>query len=189
MTQGSEGSWAKFRRDLLNAPLDISLCRIDQADPNTMRVIMNIGVFRIALAILFGVPSLLLLVFAITNTSSHGLLLALMFCPAMLVVAALFGFSIQEKSFTPALQQARQSLRLLTLKMEAATSLPKEGEIRLADRMVTLKNHERREYQIVLPLVGYDFVGHRYQDTYEFANKLAGFLGYRLVDEVPADKR
>ncbi len=189
MTQGSEGSWAKFRRELLNAPLDMSLCRVDQAEPSTLRIIMNIGLLRIALAVLFGLPALLLLGFAIANTSSHGLLLALMFCPAMLVVSALFGFSIQEKSFTPALQQARQSLRLLNLKMEAAAPLPKKGTIKLTHRTVTVKNRERDDYEIILPLAGYDFVGHRYAAAQEFSSRLAGFLGYQLVDEVPADKR
>ena len=178
--------------ELLNAPLDLSGSVISQEDGSLFRVTASISRFRIFLGFLFGLPGVFLFANAVASLPSPtvwAIVSVLVLCPVLAMVSILLGFTVAEKTLSPALQEASASIRVLRFEHKEITPLPKHGIVKLTTE--PRMGDETREFLITVePMNGFGFVvTDRYSPAKEFGNRLAGFLGYEFSDLVPAQHR
>jgi hypothetical protein len=83
---------------LFHADMDLSLSAVDHTTRGFFTVRTRASVVRVGLGLLFGLPCLSLLGLAFSG-SWFGILLAVVFCPPMLVLAIMFGLVRQSRTF------------------------------------------------------------------------------------------
>lgn len=182
---------SRFRTELLNAAIDLGISRVVLEDDAVLRVTAKSGGIRLLLAALFGIPCLLLLYNAVASPALLTLLLALIFCPVLAVLTALFGFTMAEKSFDRSQRLATKSLHLFTLATAEAQTLPLQGVVQLSCKIVTINSGSHRRYTVAVhPGGGFEFTRFdSYTGAIAFAEQLAQFLSYELENSVEARYR
>jgi len=117
-----------IERLLHDSALDLSQSRIDRNDISQFVVRAQLGPVRILLGLLFGIPCLLLLHSA-WHHQGPAVLLALIFCPFLIVLSLLFGFARQAKAFVPARRFATSTWQLFNLRGERRIPLTPHGTV------------------------------------------------------------
>lgn len=139
--------------------------------------------------LLFGVPGAILLLSAISSPSVISIMLALIFCPILIGLGILLGFSISEKRLNKTTGVFTGSLRILGYSCEEELPLPTVGRI-------ILKSENRGSakaapgssirYSIAVencPGAGYA-LSKKYSEILAFAERLSKFLGLPIENTV-----
>jgi hypothetical protein len=174
-----------FTNLLFNSDLDLKLSTVS-IDQTRFIVESKIGLPRIILGLLFGVPFLLLLSYALRQQGIH-ILTALVFCPPLAILSLLFGMTKQKKSFITSSGRAIKSFQLFNIQREMESPLPKNGTL------VTYKRWSSGGetggcyfYHVEIQgLTGFGFsISKNEVKRDEFAQELAGFLGYGIREQL-----
>lgn len=168
-----------FENLLFDTDLDLSLCEVARDDPSKFVVGSKIGAPRIAIALLFGIPCLILIGHALSDGGIY-LVLAPIFCPPLAILCVLFGFAMQQKAFTPSQHNAVKSYRVFRRRREIVTELPGAGVVLTYKR---LSGGRYFYYAKVDGVHGFGFcIAKDAKKRDEFARDLAGFLKYEIRD-------
>ena len=139
--------------------------------------------------LLFGIPGVLLLFLAFSSHDVVAIIAAIIFCPVLLGLAVLFGFSILEKRFNKSVGTFTRSLRVFGYVSEEILPLPTTGRI-------ILKSENRGSskaapgssirYSIAVencPGAGFA-LSKIYIEILAFAGRLSNFLGLPIENTV-----
>jgi hypothetical protein len=175
-----------FTNLLFNSNLDLKLSSVSK-DPTRFIVESRIGMPRIILSLLFGVPFLLLLSYALRQQGIY-ILTALVFCPPLAILSILFGITKQKKSFIPSSGRAIKSFRLFNIQREMEIPLPKSGTLLTYKRWSSGGESGGGCYFYhveIQGLVGFGFcISKDEARRDEFAQDLAGFLRYEIREQL-----
>lgn len=184
---------ARFINELLDAELDLNSSTITPDQGDVLTVTAQLKSYRFAFAALFALPALYFLSHVMVKPDSMNLLIALIFCPAMLLMALLIGGVIAEKSIDRKRRLARKSLRLFSFAREVQEPLAAQGIITLTWKWSKSGDQSKgySKYTITLsPGKGLIFVTlDDYGTAIAFAGRLAGFMGFPLENSVPDTHR
>lgn len=175
----------KSWHDLLyNSPLDLGLSFVTK-DPAQLVVTSKPALPRIILGFLFGVPCLILIIYALCHQGIY-IFVALAFCPPLAVLGVLFGLTKQKKTFVPALGKAIKSFQILTLQRDDVRRLPPNGVLSTYKRWSTGGESGGACFVYHVEIDGVEGFGfciakdEKRRDA--FARELAGFLHYEIRD-------
>jgi hypothetical protein len=175
-----------FTNLLFNSNLDLKLSSVSK-DAMRFTVESKIGMPRIFLGLLFGVPCLLLLSYALRQQGIY-ILTALVFCPSLAILSLLFGMTKQKKSFVPSSGSAIKSFLLFNIQREMKIPLPKSGTMLTYKRWSTGGESGAGCYFYhveIQGLVGFGFcISKDEARRNEFAQDLAGFLRYEIREQL-----
>ncbi len=143
---------------------------------------------KIIFALLFGIPGLMLLLIAITSPNILTLCLALIFCPVMLFMAVLFGFSVSEKILDKKTNSFIDKLSIFNFSFDEVLPLPVGQIVMKSENRGSSKTGSGSSilYTISIPgTIGCGFALSRdYFAMKAFAERLSQFLSLPVVDDV-----
>ncbi len=170
---------------LFNSSLDLKLSTVS-IDSTRFAVESRIGMPRILFGLLFGIPFLFLLSYAIFQQGIY-ILTALVFCPPLAILSLLFGLTKQKKSFIPSSGSAIKSFQLLSIQREMEIPLPKNGNLLTYRRWSSGGEAGGGCYFYhveIQGVAGFGFcISKDEARRDEFAQKLAGFLSYGIREQ------
>jgi hypothetical protein len=176
----------KYFCDILyDTDLDLNLSVISKDDPLRFIVRSRIGAPRIFFGLLFGIPCLVLIFYAL---SQHGiyLLLSLIFCPPLAILSLLFGMAKQQKTFIPSQGKALKSFQLLQVNRDMEIQIPKNGVLSIYKKWSSGGDSSGGCYFYHVEVQGIKGLGfcvardEKKRD--DFASDLADFLGFEIRD-------
>jgi hypothetical protein len=174
-----------FTNLLFNSDLDLKLSTVS-IGPTEFTVKSKIGAPRIVLGLLFGIPFLLLLSYALLLQGIY-LITALVFCPPLALLCLLFGMTRQTKSFIPSSGQAIKSFQLLHIERAVAFPLPKSGTLLTSKRWSSGGEAGGGCYFYLVAIEGLEGFGFSIAKDAarrdRFARDLAEFLGYSIREQ------
>lgn len=122
-----------------------------------------------------------------------NLAVALVFCPALVLMALLIGGTIAAKSIDRYRSQATKSLRLFSWRTEVAEPLAAEGVITLTSKWSKSGDQSTGYFKYtitVCPGAGLVFITtDDYPTARAFAERLSTLLSFSLEDSVPQPDR
>lgn len=117
----------KYFEDLLyNTDLDLSQSVISKENSSSFVVKSKISAPRMAFGLLFGIPCLVLVYYALRHQGIY-FIFALAFCPPLAILGVLFGMTKQQKTFIPSLGKAIKSFQFLHIQRDMEIQLPENG--------------------------------------------------------------
>ena len=185
------GPGGRLEREFLDPELDLSQCVISE-DERSLFVRSKIGTVRILLALLPGIPCVWFLYVLVNAGDSSPVLLAAaaIFSPFMALATGLFLFATSGKGFYRTTRTARLTFHLLGYEREKTLSIPDSGRVRLWSEWgdedgPALWFHVQVEDRAELGFC----VAWRYDLAQSFAQRLASFLSYEVLNLVRDDHR
>lgn len=175
-----------FTTLLFNSDLDLKLSTVSISQTR-FEVESEIGMPRIIFGLLFGVPFLLLLFYALRQQGIY-ILVALTFCPPLAILSLLFGMTKQKKSFIITSGSAIKSFRLFNIQREMKVSIPKNGTLLTCKRWSSGGETSGGCYFYLVKIEGVEGFGfcvskdEARRDV--FAQDLAGFLRYGIREQL-----
>lgn len=148
----------------------------------------------IIFALLFGIPGGALLLSAIGSHDMVSVIAAILFCPVLLGLSVLLGFSISEKRFEKTAGTFTGSLRIFGYSSAEISPFPTTGRIILkSENRGSAKGAPGSSirYSIAVencPGAGYA-LSKKYTDILAFAERLSNFLGLPIENTVPEVNR
>lgn len=174
-----------FTNLLFDSNLDLKLSSVSK-DATQFTVESKIGPPRIIFGLLFGVPCLLLLFYALRQQGIY-IITALVFCPTLATLCLLFGMTRQKKSFSRSSGRAIKSFRLFNIQRDMEIPLPKDGTLLTYKRWSSGGESGGGCYFYhveIQGLTGFGFCISRDEARRnEFAQDLAGFLHYEIRED------
>lgn len=117
----------KYFEDLLyNTDLDLSQSVISKEGSASFFVKSKFSGPRIGLGLLFGIPCLVLIYYALRQQGIY-FIIALAFCPPLAILGVLFGMTKQQKTFIPSLGKAIKSFQVFHIQRDMEIRLPEKG--------------------------------------------------------------
>lgn len=172
-----------FEAILFDTDLALDQSDVIRDDPSRFVVRSRVGPARIVIALLFGIPCLALIYHALLEQGVY-LVLAPVFCPPLAILSILYGFAVQQKTFTPSLGRAVKSYRLFHIQREMATDLPTVGVVSTYERFSVITSGSggvHFHYAAVDGMKGFGFsVAKDKRRRDEFVRELADFLHYEI---------
>lgn len=180
-----------FRNELLNAELDVNSCEITQEHDGSIIVTANTKPVHMAVAACCALPCLYFLSFVIMNPGIVNMAVALVFCPALALVALLVGCTTLSKSIDSHRRQATRSLRFFSHDSRVTEPLATQGTITLTWEWRMFNSGGYNLFTIkVCPGTGLVFsTTNDYRVARAFAEQLAASLSFSLEDSVPQCNR
>ncbi len=185
---------SRIREELLDSNIDIGASEVTETPDGQLRVTMRSGGGKAIMSLFFLVPGILLLVGAFSLGGFAGWILALLFCPVLFGLFALFAFGISEKRFDKGSRMLLKSFRLFGFSMSSSEPLPTDGVVHLESKFSAGGRQSpggSMRYIVSIPSCAGSGVSayHDYQIGLDFAEKLASFLSYRVEDSVDPEYR
>lgn len=175
-----------FEALLYDTDLDLSQSVISKVDSSYFVVKSRIGTPRIAFGLLFGIPCLVLMFYALHQQGIY-FFIALFFCPSLAILSVLFGMAKQQKTFIPTQNKAVKSFKIVNIQRDMEIQLPKKGVL------LTYKKWSSGGesgngcffYHVeIQDLKGLGFcVAKDDKMRDDFAKNLSGFLNYDISDQ------
>jgi hypothetical protein len=179
----------RFKNELLDAEIDLNSSSIIQEHDGGISVTAQLSRVRVFFAAVFALPCLYFLIHLIGNPDMVNLTVALVFCPALVLMALLIGGTIAGKSIDPYRRQATKSLRLFSWSTEVSEPLAAEGVITLTWKWCKSGDQSTGYYKYIItvrPETGLVFITtDDYPTARAFAARLATLLSFPLQDSVP----
>lgn len=164
--------------------MDLKLSSVSK-DARCFTVESKIGIPRIILCLLFGVPCFFLISYAFRQQGGY-VLIALLFCPALAILSLLFGMAKQKKCFIPSSGCAIKSFQIFNIHREMKIPLPRNGTL-LTYKQWSSGNDTGGCYFYhieVQGLVGFGFcISKDEARRNEFTRDLAVFLHYEICEQ------
>ncbi len=182
----------RFRNELLDAGLDLNSSDITQEHDGEITVTAKLKPHRLAFGSLFGLPCLYFLIYVIGHPGIMNLAVALVFCPALALLALLIGGTISRKSIDRSRKQATKSLRLFSFSTEASEPLASQGVITLNWKWESSRSGGGFSLYTISICPGTGLVFETINDyltARAFAERLAALLSFQLDDRVPQNSR
>ena len=184
----------RIREELLDSNIDIGGSDVIELPDGQLRITMKPGGGKAVMSLFFLVPGILFLVGAFSLGGFAGWMLALVFCPVLFGLFALFAFGISEKRFDKGSGTLLKSFRLLGFSMSSSEPLPADGTVRLESKFSAGGKQSpggSMRYVASIPSCAGSGVSvyHDYQIGLDFAKKLASLLSYRVEDSVDPEYR
>jgi hypothetical protein len=181
--------FSRFKREVLDSNIDLGLSEVAEHGAR-LSVTSRLGGVRILLGAIFAVPCLVLLISALAIRGLYVPIVAVLFCPFLAALAALFGLGISAKEFDISRNIFTKSFKLLRFGAEESQPLPKQGAVEIT---ATLEGGGKQnpgghiKYVVrATPLNGSGFTVFKdYSRSLQFGENLARFLSYGLEDRVP----
>ena len=169
--------------------MDISLCKVKIENNHILHIVSKFNFFRIFIALIFGLPCGILLIWILKNSNNmHWLIIvsAIVLCSILSFASLLFGTLREEVSLNRTAVKAKRSLRYLWLSRSLTKTLPENGRIRLWSEWDD-SDFPCIWYNIDVvdkPYVAF-CIARQYQIALKFATKLATFLSWNFQNGVP----
>ncbi len=174
----------QFENLLANTDMDLSLSEVDRSAPSQFTIRSKASPVRVFMGMLFGIPCFVLLWSA---WDSGGFITgaAIVFCPPLFIMAALFGFTWQQRTFEPAKERAIKSYGVFGLTRSATVDLLRKGTLLKYRTFSAFDSGGTYFYHVeVVGVRGLGFSIARKENVRDaFAEDLAGFLHYGIRDE------
>lgn len=185
---------SRIKRELLDSDIDMGISEVSETDQDRLCVAMKSGGARVFLSLFFLVPGILFFTGAVSMGSIVGWVLALVFCPVLFGLFALFAFGKSEKCFNREARAVLKSFRLLGFSMSSSEPIPIDGKIFLECKLSAGGKQSpggAMRYLINIPTCSGSGISvyHDYQIARDFAGKLASFLSYEIEDSVAPEYR
>jgi hypothetical protein len=162
----------------VEADLDLRLVSVRE-EGDVMRMTMRPSPLRILIATVFAAPALYLLYKAILDPSWLLWSLVLLFVPILVLMAALVGLVIVERSIDRSASLLIQAIRIFGFRTKESVSLPLGAAVNVESDW----EDGGWQYRIsVGQLPGSGFAGSTYTSSCLFGQQLASFLGYQFHD-------
>jgi hypothetical protein len=177
----------KYFEDLLyNTDIDLSLSEISKDGSSSFVVKSKLSGPRIAFGLLFGIPCLVLIYYALRQQGIY-FIFALVFCPPLGILGVLFGLTKQQKTFIPSLGKAIKSFQYLNIQRDREVQLPKKGVLLTYKKWSSGGETGGACYFYHVELQGLKGLGfciaNEEKKRDAFAKNLADFLQYDIRDQ------